>query len=439
MDALGSSIRIDVRGREVMRILPRNHDGVNEEWISDKTRFVWDGLRRQRLDKPYVRRDGKLKPATWDEAFRAIAEKVQGATVAAVAGELVPVEAMWSLKTLLASLGSDRVECRTDGAKLPIGNRSGVIGAAEVADIDTAGAVLVVGSNPRTECPVLNARIRKAWLNGAEVAVVGQPADLTFPAHHLGTGPSALSGDTGDAIVSTMTEAGNPVIVLGQGALTRDDGAAVLGNVMALAGKTGAKLLILHTAASRVGGMEIGFAHEGGLSGALDGADVIFNLGADEIDLPDGAFVVYQGHHGDRGAHRADVILPGATYAEQSGIYVNTEGRVQMGTQAGFPPGDAREDWAILRALSAVLGHTLPWNSLGDLRANLFEAHPHLARIDQIEPAEWQPLDAGDMDGADFGLTVRDHYLVNAVCRASEVMAELSRMAAARQQQLAAE
>jgi NADH-quinone oxidoreductase subunit G len=441
MDALGSNIRVDVRGREVMRMIPRNHDGVNEEWLADRSRFIWDGLRRQRLDKPYVRRDGKLQPATWGEAFAAVAAAVKdaGSDIAAVAGDLAPVEAVWALKGLMDGLGSSRYDCRQDGAALPAGNRSGYVGNAAIEDIDVSEAILIVGANPRAEAPVLNARIRKAWSYGADVGLIGAAVDLTYGHRHLGTGPEALTGDSRAEIVDFMKTRGDPLILLGQGALARADGAAVLGQVMALAGEVGAKMLVLHTAAGRVGAMDVGFVSEGGTGSALPGARLVFNLGADEIDMPEGAFVVYQGSHGDRGAHRADVILPGAAWTEQSGIYVNTEGRPQMANRAGFPPGDAREDWAILRALSAELGRTLPFNSLGQLRAQLFEAHPHLAALDQVPENDWTPAPAAAMGEAPVASTVRDHYLVNPVCRASQVMAELSRMAAARNQPMAAE
>ncbi|MEM8792095.1 MAG: NADH-quinone oxidoreductase subunit NuoG [Pseudomonadota bacterium] len=440
MDALGSNIRVDTRGREVMRILPRNHDGVNEEWLADRSRYIWDGLRRQRLDRPYVRVDGKLRPATWGEAFAAIRGAVQqaGENIAAVAGDLVPVEAMWALKSLMTSLGSDRVECRQDGAKLPIGNRSGYVGTARIEDLDTADGVLLIGANPRNEAPVLNSRIRKAWLAGAEVAVVGEPVDLTYASYHIGHGPDALAGASRKQLLANMAKMERKVVIIGQGALVRPDGAAVLASAMSLAEEGEAKLMVLHTAAARVGGMDIGFAHPDGMA-CLDGAQVIWNLGADECTLPEGAFVIYQGHHGDRGAHQADVILPGAAYTEQSGLYVNTEGRVQMASRAGFPPGDAKEDWAILRAASAELGQTLPFNALDELRARLFEAHPHFAAVDAIAEAEWAPLPAGEIEDKPFQQALGDHYLTNPIARASQLMAEMSRLAQDRARPMAAE
>jgi NADH-quinone oxidoreductase subunit G len=429
MDALGSNIRVDARGREVMRILPRNHDDVNEEWISDKTRHVVDGLRRQRLDRPYVRKDGKLAPVSWTEALDAAAAAMKGARVAAVAGDLAPVEAMWALKGLMDGLGQGAYDCRQDGAKLPRDNRS--------AGLDRAKAILIVGSNPRTESPVLNARIRKAWSLGAEIAVIGEAVDLTYPHTRLGAGPETLKGVAGSAFADKLRAGG--VVILGAGAVARADGAAVLAAAMGLAAETGAAFSMLHTAASRVGGMEIGFSCDAGAAGAIAGADVVYLLGADEIDVPAGKTVIYQGHHGDRGAHRADIILPGAAYTEQMGLYVNTEGRPQMAIRAGFAPGEAREDWAILRALSEKVGAKLPFDTLAALHKQLFAAHPHLSALDSVTPAEFRAEMGGAMDPAPFANAIGDFYLTNPVARASAVMAELSRLAADRARAMAAE
>jgi NADH-quinone oxidoreductase subunit G len=427
MDALGSNIRVDTKGREVMRILPRNHDGVNEEWISDKTRFVWDGLRRQRLDRPYVRVDGKLRPSTWPEALAAAAAAMKGRKVAGIVGDLAPVEAAFSLKTLIEGMGG-HVECRTDGAKLPAGNRSAYVGTATIEDIDSAARILIVGSNPRDEAPVLNARIRKAWTHGAEVTLIGPAVDLTYEHTHAGTGRAALA-----ALVAGAEPAEKPgVVIVGQGALTGADGEAVLSQIMALCEKTGAKLLILHTAAARVGAMDVGAVTTGGMTAALDGAEVIWNLGADEIDLPGGPVVIYQGHHGDRGAHRADIILPGAAYTEENGLFVNTEGRPQIALRAGFPPGEAKENWAILRAVSAEVGQTLPWDSLAALRRALVKAVPHMGNVDEVPQNGWAPLAVAQMGTGDFAPAVADFYLSNAIARASSLMAECSRLAASR-------
>ncbi|MEM1315969.1 MAG: NADH-quinone oxidoreductase subunit NuoG [Pseudomonadota bacterium] len=437
MDALGSNIRIDVRGREVMRILPRNHDGVNEEWLADRSRYIWDGLRRQRLDRPYVRVDGKLTPASWDAALTAAAEAMKGRKLSALAGDLASVEAMFALKGLVEGQGGI-VEARQGGERLPSGNRSAYAGTAKIEDLDDADRILIIGANPREEAPVLNARLRKGWLAGADVGVVGEAMDLTYEHQRFGAGPGTLSGVGRMALIGFLEEGERPVVVLGMGAVSRPDGAEILGHVMDLCEAAGAKLLTLHTAASRVGALDLGFVTEGGLDAAL-GAEAIYNLGADEIDIPSGAFVIYQGSHGDRGAHRADVILPGAAYTEESGIFVNTEGRPQMAARAGFPPGEARENWAILRALSARLDATQPWDGLAQLRAVLFEAHPHLGLIDAVPENAWTCEPTGDVRDAPFRSPVVDHFLVNPICRASSVMAELSRRKAERAQPLAAE
>ncbi|MEE2859712.1 MAG: NADH-quinone oxidoreductase subunit NuoG [Pseudomonadota bacterium] len=427
MDALGSNIRVDTKGREVMRILPRNHDDVNEEWISDKTRFVWDGLRRQRLDKPYLRENGKLRPATWPEALAAAARAMQGRKVAGLVGDLASVEAAFSLKTLIEGLGGN-VECRTDGARLPAGNRSAYVGNATIADVDGAASIVLIGTNPRDEAPVLNSRIRKAWIHGAQVTVVGEAVDLTYDYAHAGADRAALA-----ALLDKAEASDKPgVVIVGQGALREADGEAVLAHAQALAEATGARLLVLHSAASRVGAMDVGAVTEGGLTAAIDGAEVIFNLGADEVEIAPGATVIYQGSHGDRGAHRADIILPAACYTEEMGLFVNTEGRPQLALRANFAPGEAKENWAILRALSAELGQTLQWDSLPQLRRKLVEAVPHLSRIDQIVESEWQRLPMRDLGRASFVNPIRDFYLTNPIARCSPLMAELSRMAAAR-------
>ena len=440
MDALGSNIRVDVRGREVMRILPRNHDGVNEEWLADRSRYIWDGLRRQRLDKSYVRVDGKLKPASWDEAFAAIAAAVK--------------DAGRGYRRGFRRSGTGRGGLGAEGAdgwpwlqplRLPPGWRRAACGQSRgLCRHRPDRRYRQRQAHPsdrhqpaQLEAPVLNARLRKAWLNGAEIALVGEAVDLTYDYMHVGTGTKALQEviDMGGESIREH----DSLVIIGQDALCRPDGAAVLAAAQKVAEQTESKLLVLHTAAGRVGAMDVGLTTDGGLKSALPGAALVFNLGADEADMPDGAFVVYQGSHGDRGAHRADVILPGAAYTEQSGIFVNTEGRPQMAARAGFPPGDAREDWAILRALSSELGHTLPFNSLGQLRAALFEAHPHLGALDQVPENTPMPVAAGTMGDASFAPAITDHYLVNPVARASQVMAELSRLAAERNRAIAAE
>ncbi|MFZ8880319.1 MAG: NADH-quinone oxidoreductase subunit NuoG [Paracoccaceae bacterium] len=428
MDAMGANIRVDTKGREVKRILPRNHDGVNEEWISDKTRFVWDGLRRQRLDRPYIRENGKLRPASWPDALAAAASAMKGKKVAGLVGDLASTEAAFALKNLIEGLGGV-VECRTDGAKLPVGNRSGYVGTATIEDVDSAQYIQLIGTNPRDEAPVLNARIRKAWANGANIGLIGEAVGLTYDYAHAGTDRAALNSLLGKEY-GVVKDAPSLVIV-GQGALREADGAAVLGAAMQLAAETNSKLMVLHTAAGRVGAMDVNAVNDNGMDG-VNAAEVIYNLGADEVEIDDGAFVIYQGSHGDRGAHRADVILPAAAYTEENGLFVNTEGRPQLAMRAGFAPGEAKENWAILRALSAALGETLPYDSLAQLRQTMVAAHPHLAGVDQVAENEWVAIAAGKLSDAAFRNVISDFYLTNPIARASEVMAELSANAKAR-------
>jgi NADH-quinone oxidoreductase subunit G len=446
MDALGSAIRVDTRGREVMRILPRVNEDVNEEWISDKTRHVVDGLRTQRLDQPYIRRGGRLVPATWAQAFSAIAAKVKGAKterIGAIAGDLAAVEEMFALKQLMGGLGATSIDCRQDGAALdPSLGRASYLFNATIAGIEQADGLMIIGANPRKEAPVLNARIRKRWrAANLKIGVIGEKADLTYDYAYLGAGPDSLAEFVNHAPAKLERQ----IWLIGQGALARPDGAAILSMAAKAAVSVGAikegwnGFSVLHTAASRVGGLDIGFVPSSGGKAAAEMAkagslDVLFLLGADEIDIADGAFTIYIGTHGDKGAHRADVILPGAAYTEKSGIYVNTEGRVQMAARAAFPPGDAREDWAIFRALSEMLGHKLPYDSLTGLRAALFAAHPHLARVDEIAPANPADIEklagrGGTPDKAAFRSTVADFYLTNPIARASATMAECSALA----------
>jgi NADH-quinone oxidoreductase subunit G len=443
-DALGANIRIDARGREVIRILPRLNEAVNEEWISDKARQSVDGLKLQRLDRPFVRVNGKLRPASWAEAFAAIAARVKAVApekIGFVGGDLASVEDLFAAKSLADKLGVKNMDCRQDGSTLhPRNGRASYLFNATVEGIDHADAVLIVGCNPRWEAPVLNARIRRRWRAGdLPVAVIGEKHDLTYPYAHLGAGPDALEKiANGEGFGEILAKAERPLILVGAGALAREDGPAIA----ALAAKLAVKgdwngFSVLHTAASRVGALDLGFVPgAGGLdaqamakAGALD---LLFLVGADEINVEPDAFVVYVGTHGDRGAHRADVILPGAAYTEKSGLYVNTEGRVQMTDRAGFPPGDAREDWAIFRALSAALGKTLPFDSLAQLRALLFKSVPHMAKIGQIEAADSSALarlPAGEVSGAAFVSPITDFYLTNPIARASKVMAECSALA----------
>jgi NADH-quinone oxidoreductase subunit G len=456
MDAVGSAIRVDARGREVLRILPRENEAINEEWISDKARHVWDGLRTQRIDRPYVRRDGKLEPTSWDEAFRLIAGKLNGLDgkrLGAIAGDLAACEEMFALKLLAERLGSPNIDCRQDGAKLdPTLGRATYVFNSTIEGIDRADAFLVVGTNPRREAPVLNARILKRIRQSQArppVGLIGEEADLTYAYDYLGAGPETLAkvADGSHSFLKKLEGAERPILMVGQAALARTDGAAVLALAAKAAMTMGAikpgwnGFNILHHAAARVGGLDMGFVpDDGGLDveGMLDAAsagklDVVYLLGADEIDMErlGNAFVIYQGSHGEQGAHRADVILPGAAYTEKSAIYVNTEGRPQMTARAVFPPGEAREDWKIIRALSGVLGKPLPFDSATELRAKLFEAHPHLALLDLVEPADSAAVERlaqkpARADKERFGHAIDDYYLTNPIARASAIMANLS-------------
>ena len=452
MDALGSAIRVDTRGREVMRIMPRVNELVNEEWISDKTRFIWDGLKTQRLDRPYVRRDGRLQAASWGEAFAAIKAAVSATSadkIGAIAGDLAAVEEMYALKELIRSLGSENLDCRQDGAALdPSLGRASYLFNPTIEGIERAGALLLIGANPRLEAAVLNARIRKRWRRGDfPIGVIGEGGDLRYEYEYLGSGPDSLTElvNGSGSFLDVLRNAKNPMIILGQGALSRADGAAILASAAKLAGSIGAVTEewngfgVLHTAASRVGALDLGFVPGAkGVNAAdmLANMDVLFLLGADELDFSrKGAkFTVYIGSHGDNGAHHADVILPAATYTEKSGIWVNTEGRVQMGSRAGFPPGEAREDWAVLRALSDVLGKKLPFDSLPALRAQLYAAYPHFADLDEIAPGNVADVatlgqKAGEMSKSAFASPIKDFYLTNPIARASAVMAECSALA----------
>ena len=443
-DALGTNIRIDARGSEVLRILPRTNDAVNEEWMADKGRFSHDGLKRRRLDKPWVRENGKLRPATWPEAFGAIASRLKdlpGERIGAVAGDLCDVESMLALKDLMANLGSTNLECRQDGAAADASRRDFYTFNSTVAGIDEADAILLVGCNPRREAPVLNARIRKRWAQGGcPVGVIGPEVDLTYGHTNLGNTPDLLGKLEGE-FADALRAANKPMVIVGQGALARADGAAILAAAWSMAREFGALTAewhgfnVLHTAAARVGALDLGFVPGAGVApmGMIAGLDLVWLLGADEFapgTIGAGAFVVYQGHHGDRGAARADVILPGAAYTEKSGTYVNTEGRVQRGFAASQPPGQAREDWAILRAFSAMLGKPLPYDTLIELRTRLVELNPVFGR-QQATPAGCAdmagPAGGGPLSAASFAYPIQDYYQTNVIARASATMAECSR------------
>ena len=441
-DALGANIRIDSRGPEVLRILPRLNEEVNEEWLGDKSRFAHDGLRRQRLDRPYVRRDGRLHPASWGEAFAAVHARLNGrpgADIGAIVGDHADAEAMLALKDVMKALGSPHLDCRQDGAAAIPGQRSSYLFNSTVQGIEEADALLLIGCNPRWEAPVLNARIRKRWLTGElQIGVIGEPHDFGYRYDHLGEGGRTLRGVAAgrNRFCTELKDATRPMLILGTGALARPDGVAILTAAQRIAELNGLiqddwnGFNVLNRAASRVGGLDLGFVPgEGGADTAsmLSGAvDMLFLLGADEMDLSglDKAFVIYLGHHGDAGATRADVILPGAAYTEKSGTWVNLEGRVQRGERATFPPGEAREDWAVLRALSDVLGLPLPYNSLSSLRRRLGDANPAFLTRDEVLPAKWhRAVPAGRIDDAPFACPVANYYMTDPISRASETMA----------------
>jgi NADH-quinone oxidoreductase subunit G len=434
-----------------MRILPRVNEAINEEWISDKTRHIVDGLRTQRLDRPYIRENGKLHAASWQQAFAAIAAKMartDGKRIGAIAGDLAAIEEMFALKELLAKFGSTNLAVQGGDAFDPKVGRASYIFNPTIAGIDQADALLIVGSNPRKEAAVLNARIRKRWRTGQlRIGVVGAKPDLTYEYDYIGAGTDSL-GDLAagkHSFAEVLKNAKNPIVLVGTDAFARHDGAAVLAKAAKLALDIGAVkdgwngFAVLQNTASRAGALDIGFAAgAGGLNAAQMTAfgtlDVLFLLGADEVKVPDGTFVVYIGTHGDNGAHRADVILPGAAYTEKSGIFVNTEGRPQMANRAGFPPGEAREDWAIIRALSEVLAKKLPYDTLAALRQAIFKTAPHLMRLDQIEAADAAGIKTlagrgGEVEKLPFKALATDFYLTNPIARASAVMAECSRLA----------
>lgn len=448
MDAVGANIRIDSRGREVLRVLPRLNEAVNEEWIGDKSRYSIDGLKRQRIDRPYVRVDGRLRPATWPEAFEAIKtglEDLKGEEIAALAGDDCDVESMLALKDFMATLGSGNIDCRQDGAALDASNRASYLFNTTIAGIEEADALLIVGSNPRWEAPLINARLRKQFLNARlKVALIGEKLDLSYDYKYLGAGPETLRevAEGRNAFADVMKAAKKPMVIVGMGVLTRADAAASLALLDRITEDFGLVredwngFNLLHTAAGRVGGLDIGFVpREGDLpfSAILSSAQrgiikAVYLLGADELDTSklSSSFVIYQGHHGDRGALAADVVLPGAAYTEKNGTYVNTEGRVQLGRLAVFAPGEAKEDWTIIRALSERLGEALPYNNLGELRQRMIAINPVFAALGQVQQADWKGLagQEGALSADGYQSAIDNYYMTCPISRASATMAD---------------
>ncbi|NYD89882.1 NADH-quinone oxidoreductase subunit NuoG [Sphingomonas melonis] len=428
-DAVGTNIRLDSRGRQVLRCVPRINEDVNEEWAHDKTRHHVDGLVRRRLDRPYVRREGKLAPVSWDEAFAVIKTKVEaaGANVAAVAGDLVDCETMYAAKALLAKLGSSLLEGRQTGMDYDTSSLAAVNFNTTIAGVEEADAILLVGTNLRWEAPLVNTRIRKAIKKGAKVFAIGPETELTYKVEWLGADLSLL-GNLPEAVAKLFGDAAKPMVIVGGGAMKGGHAAALaFAKQFNLVRDGWNGFNVVHMAASRMGGLMLGYAQKGGIAD-LSQAAVTFFLGADEVDYTRfGGFKVYVGHHGDTGAHHADVILPGVTYAEKSGTWVNLEGRVQRGERAVFAPGDAREDWTIFRALSEVLGVTLPFDSLAGLREAMATEVPALRNVGQLAGYDWNPpaLD-GAGQGSLTGYPIKDFYLTNAICRASPTMQRCS-------------
>lgn len=432
MDAVGTNIRLDSRGRQVMRVLPRINEDVNEEWAHDKTRYHVDALVRRRLDRPFVRKDGKLVEASWDEAFAAIAAVNAGSSVAAIAGDLLDCETMYAAKALLKNLGSDLLEGRQSGMAYDVTNLGAVAFNSTIAEVENADAILLVGTNLRWEAPLINTRIRKAIKKGAKVFAIGPEVDLTYKVQWLGD-DLGLLGKMPAEVSEVIEAAKKPLLILGPGALKGAHGAAlaVAGSFQRAATEDAPAwngFNVVHTAAARMGGLMLGYAQKGGIADIAAAAPKLaFFLGADEVDFSAfaGSFKVFIGHHGDKGAHHADVVLPGATYAEKPGTYVNLEGRVQRADRAVFAPGDAREDWTILRALSEKLGATLPFDTFEELRAAMASDVPALGEEGLVR-YDWAPPSLASDASGPVTYPIADFYLTNAICRASPTMQRCS-------------
>ena len=447
MDALGSNIRVDTKGNQVMRVLPRLNEDINEEWISDKTRYAIDGLKVQRLDRPYIRNaKGSLEATNWDTAFSNIRDKLlesEKNKIACLIGDLVDVEAAYSLKTLFKKFDVDNLDCRIDGAEIGEQGRAGYIFNSEIKGIEDSDALLIVGSNPRLEAAVLNARIRKRYLMGNfPIGLIGEKVDLKYPYKHLGSSSLDIEKlkNKNNEFSLKLINAQKPMIIVGMGAFTNDNGSVILNELRELAEYLGVVkkewngFNILQTSAGRTGALDIGFIpSKKGLNAKQifskgDEGDLsfIWLMGVDNKDVLKlkKPFVVYQGHHGDVGAHIADVILPGAAYTEKSATYVNTEGRPQLAKQATFPPGDAKEDWKIIRAFSDYVKNKLPFDDLESLRNKLYDEFPHLGDIDEIKKARWSKFGTkGKIDNIELKSSIKNFYNTCSISRTSETMA----------------
>jgi NADH-quinone oxidoreductase subunit G len=427
MDAVGSNIRLDVRQRQVMRILPRVNDDVNEEWIHDKTRHHADALVRNRLDRPWLREDGKLRAADWDEALGVFAEKLKaaGSKVAAIAGDLLDAETMYAAKALLQRQGSKLLEGRQTGLDYDVSSLAAVNFNSTIAGIENADAVLLIGSNVRWEAPLIATRLRKVPKKGGKIFAIGPEIDLAMPVEWIGD-DLKLIGKLPKAVKDAFAKAERPAVIVGAGALAK----GALGAALALVEPLGLikgdwnGFNVLHTSASRIAGLILGYSQKRGLAD-IEAAkpQVVLLLGADEMpaDRLSGAFKIYIGHHGDAGARQADLVLPGAAYSEKHGTYVNTEGRVQRGEKGAFPPGDAREDWTIFRAVSELLGTPLPFDTFGQLRAAMVADHPQLG-TEGLLKLKWAPPKLDAKVSGPVAYPIEDFYLTNAITRASPTM-----------------
>jgi len=429
-DAVGANIRLDSRGREVLRILPRVNDDVNEEWLADRGRFMVDGLTRRRLDRPWLRRDGKLVAATWAEALAAVGSINPGSSVAVVAGDLVDCETMFAAKTLAGALGSTLLEGRQTGLAYTTSNLAAVAFNATFSGIEEADAILIVGSQIRDEAPLLNARLRKAAKRGAKVFVIGPVWDTTYPATFLGEDAGLLFNLPGD-VTDAFGAAAKPAIIIGGGGLAKGALEAGLGFAerfnLVRDGWNGFN--VLHMAASRMGGLMLGYAQAGGLADLVAAKPkMVISLGADEVDWTKFAdsMIVHIGHHGDKAAHAADVILPAAAFSEKDGTYVNTEGRVQFAERAVFAPGEAREDWTILRALADALGVNVGFDSFEQLRAAMIAQVPALGQEGLADYGALPAAPASADCSGTIGYPIKDPYLNNAIGRASPTLQRCS-------------